>query len=167
MLLWVTFGWTLYRSDYTFEEKKYLFIFAILMTIPPLVWGLTQVLILFTNKDLQLHSVGHVNHSAIYLCIITSVAFSLLINQLKRARQKYIFTTSLLLILFIYCVILSQSRAAFGITILLISFMILLSSLTKRLKALLLTVVGVLLVCIIFVRPVKVIEKQILSQHTC
>jgi hypothetical protein len=29
MLLWITFGWTLFRSDYNFEEKKYLFIFQI------------------------------------------------------------------------------------------------------------------------------------------
>jgi hypothetical protein len=26
ILLWITFGWTLSRSDYNFEEKKYLFI---------------------------------------------------------------------------------------------------------------------------------------------
>jgi hypothetical protein len=43
MLLWVTFGWTLYRSDYNEKEKKYLFIFAILMTFPPLIWGLTNI----------------------------------------------------------------------------------------------------------------------------
>ena len=28
MLLWVTFGWTLFRSDYNFEEKKYFFVLA-------------------------------------------------------------------------------------------------------------------------------------------
>ena len=31
MLLWVTFGWTLFRSDYNEKEKRYLFIFAILI----------------------------------------------------------------------------------------------------------------------------------------
>jgi hypothetical protein len=83
MLLWIAFGWTLFRSDYNFEEKNYLFIFAIVMTLPPLLWGLTQLLILFTKDSLELHSVGHVNHSAIYLCMIFGASLIVLMNQLQ------------------------------------------------------------------------------------
>ena len=101
ILLWVAFGWTLFRTDYNFDEKKYLFIFAILMTLPPLLWGLTQLMILFTKDSLQLHSVGHVNHSAIYLCMIAGAGLSLLIGQLQSAKKKYVFITSLLFIFLI------------------------------------------------------------------
>ena len=76
ILLWVSFGWVLFRADYSESEKNYLFIFAILMTLPPLILGLTESLIFSPKSSLQLHSVGHVNHSAVYLCNHTSLYFS-------------------------------------------------------------------------------------------
>jgi hypothetical protein len=91
MLLCVTFGWTLFRADYNFEEKKYLFIFAILMTLPPLIWGLMQYLFLHTKEALQLHSVGHVNHSAIYLSMMAGASLSLLVSQLQKVNNKSTF----------------------------------------------------------------------------
>mgnify|MGYP003345523406 CR=1 FL=1 len=100
MLLWITFGWILFRSDYDLDEKKYLFIFAILMTLPPLIWGLMQLLILFTKDSLQLHSVGHVNHSAIYLCMIAGASLAFLLTQLQLAKKRLIFIASFLFILF-------------------------------------------------------------------
>ena len=90
MLLWITFGWTLFRADYNETEKKYLFIFAILMTLPPLIWGLTESLVLHTKDTLQLHSVGHVNHSAIYLCMMAGASISLLLSQFQKSQKKYI-----------------------------------------------------------------------------
>ena len=165
MLLWITFGWTLFRTDYNEKEKKYLFIFAILMTIPPLVWGLTQLLILFTKDSLQLHSVGHVNHSAIYLCMITGAALSLLISQLQSAQKKYVFITSLLFIFLISSVVISQSRGAFGIIFLLAFALFLLSKLSIKIKTISLTLLTIFLVTIVFIKPVSVIEKQITNQN--
>ena len=98
MLLWIAFGWTLYRSEYNEKEKKYLFIFAILMTLPPLLWGLKQLLFLFTKDSLQLHSVGHVNHSAIYICMMAGASISLLLSQFHKTQKKYIFVNILLCI---------------------------------------------------------------------
>ena len=165
MLLWITFGWTLFRADYNFEEKKYLFIFAILMTIPPLLWGLTQLLILFTKDSLQLHSVGHVNHSAIYLCMIAGAALSLLISQLQSTQKKYIFITSLLFIFLISSVIISQSRGAFGIVCLLAFALVLLSKISIKIKTILLGLLTIFLITIVFIKPAPVIEKQITNQN--
>jgi len=165
MLLWITFGWTLFRTDYNFEEKKYLFIFAILMTIPPLVWGLTQLLILSTKNSLQLHSVGHVNHSAIYLCMIAGASCSLLINQVQAAQKKYIFIVTLLLALLIFSVIISQSRAAFGIVFLLAFALFLLSKLPVKIKTISSSLLTVFLISIVFIKPASVIEKQITNQN--
>jgi O-antigen ligase len=166
MLLWVTFGWTLFRADYNFDEKKYLFIFAILMTLPPLLWGLTESLILHTKGSLQLHSVGHVNHSAIYLCMIAGAALPLLISQLQSAQKKYVFITSLLFIFLIFSVIISQSRGAFGIAFLLIYSMFFLSKISVKTKTLCLGLLSTFLVTIIFIMPASVIEKQISYQNS-
>ena len=165
MLLWVTFGWALFRADYNFEEKKYLFIFAILMTIPPLVWGLTQLLILFTKDSLQLHSVGHVNHSAIYLCVMAGAGLSLLISQLQSAQKKYVFITSFLFIFLLSSVIISESRGAFGIIFLLAFALLLLSRLITKIKTITLTLLTIFLVTIVFITPAPVIQKQITHQN--
>ena len=165
MLLWITFGWTLFRADYHFEEKKYLFILAILMTIPPLLWGLTQFLILFTKDSLQLHSVGHVNHSAVYLCIISGAACSLLITQLQATKKKHVIITSLLFILFLSAVIISQSRGAFGIVFLFALTLFLLSRLPIKIKTISLALLTSVLIYITFIKPLPVIEKQIANQN--
>jgi O-antigen ligase len=165
MLLWVTFGWTLFRADYNFEEKKYLFIFAILMTLPPLLWGLTQLLILFAKDSLQLHSLGHVNHSATYLSVIAGAGLSLLISQLQTAQKKYVFITSLLFIFLFTSVIITQSRGAFGILFLFVFALLLLSRLTTKIKTITLTLLTIFLVMIVFITPAPVIEKQITNQN--
>ena len=165
MLLWITFGWTLFRADYNFEEKKYLFIFAILMTLSPLVWGLTESLVLHTKEALQLHSVGNVNHSAIYLCMMAGAGLSLLISQLQSAQKKYVFITSLLFIFLISSVIVSQSRGAFGVAFLLIFALFLLSKVPIKIKTISLTLLTIFLINIVFISPAPVIEKQIAYQN--
>ena len=165
MLLWVTFGWTLYRSDYNENEKKYLFIFAILMTLPPLLWGLIEYLVLHTKDTLQLHSVGHVNHSAIYLCMMAGASLSFLLSQLQAARKKYIFIAVLLFIFLAASVIITDSRGAFGIAFLLIYSMFLLSKISVKTKILCLVLLSTFLVTIVFIMPAPVIEKQIANQE--
>jgi O-antigen ligase len=165
ILLWVAFGWTLFRTDYNFDEKKYLFIFAILMTIPPLLWGLTQLMILFTRDTLQLHSVGHENHSAIYLCMMAGASLALLSSQLQANKKKYAFITTLLFILLLVAVIVGQSRGAFGILFLLVFAIFLLSRITTKIKTISLAFLTIFLISITFIKPVPVIEKQIINQN--
>jgi O-antigen ligase len=160
MLLWVTFGWTLFRSDYNFNEKKYLFIFSILMVIPPLIWGLTELLVLHTKEALQLHSVGVVNHSAIYLCIIFGASLTFFVNQFKTERKRNIFLISLLLIFLIYASIVSESRGAFAIEVLLGFLIIFLSHISKKNKVIFTCVFGVLIAFLIFLMP-AILEKQL------
>ena len=157
MLLWVAFGWTLFRADYNFEEKKYLFIFAILVTLPPLIWGLSEFLVLHTNEALELHSVGHMNHSAVYLCMMAGASLSLL---LRAAQKKYVFEVTLLCILFISAVVTSNSRGAFGIVFLLVFALFLLSKLSIKVKTISLILISTFLITIVFIKPAPVIEKQ-------
>ena len=80
-----------------------------------MIWGLIQYLYLHTKPDLQLHSVGHVNHSAIYLTMIFGTCFGALIALCRKSKDNY-----KIFFLFAYCLLLyislmlSQSRAAFG-----------------------------------------------------
>jgi len=166
ILLWVTFGWTLYISDYNEKEKKFLFILAILMTLPPLAWVLMQYLFLHTKEALQLHSVGHVNHSAIYLCMMAGASLSFLLSQLQAARKKYIFIVALLFMFLAVSVIITDSRAAFGIAFLLIYSMFFLSKISVKTKILCLGLLSTFLVTIIFIMPAPVIEKQIGYQNS-
>ena len=165
MLLWITFGWTLFRSDYNEKEKKYLFIFAILMTLPPVIWGLTESLVLHTKDALQLHSVGHVNHSAIYLCMMAGASLSFLLSQIQAARKKYIFFAALLFMFLTISVIITDSRGAFGIVFLLIYSMFLLSKASVKTKILSLALLSTFLVTIVFILPAPVIEKQLANQE--
>ena len=142
-----------------------MFILSIFMTFPPLLWGLTQLLILFTKDSLQLHSVGHVNHSAIYLCMMAGAALSLLLSQLQGTQKKYVFITALLFIFIISSVIISQSRGAFGVAFLLAYVLIFLSKLAVKIKTISLSLLTIFLVTIIFIIPAPIIEKQIANQN--
>jgi O-antigen ligase len=166
MLLWITFGWALFKTDYNEREKKYLFIFAILMTLPPLIWGLVEYLVLHTKKALQLHSVGHVNHSAIYLSMMAGASLSFLLSQLQAVNKKCIFIVALLFIFLAVSVIITDSRGAFGIVFLLIYSMFLLSKVSVKTKILSLALLSTFLVMIVFIKPAPVIEKQIAYQNS-
>lgn len=85
-------GWLLSRARYAKDRYLTLFKLIVLSTIPPLIWGLWEYLVTHSRKTLEIHSVGHVNHSAIYLVIIfgASLAWflSLLNNNGKTVAPK-------------------------------------------------------------------------------
>lgn len=76
-MIWVSLAWILSRTKYTGKEVSWVIWVAILATIPPLIWGLFEYLFLHSKANLELHSVGHVNHSAIYLGMILGATLSL------------------------------------------------------------------------------------------
>ncbi len=164
MLIWIIFGWTLSRSDYNFDEKKYFFIFAIIATLAPLAWGLIDFLLSHSKNNLELHSVGHVNHSAIYLCMITGATFALLIDQLHYIKMKNVFIACILSSVLFSSVVLSQSRGAFGIVILLVLALFLFSKLSIKIKVTFVGLISIFLIAIIFIKPVEVIKKHITNQ---
>ena len=125
-----------------------------------------QYLFLHTKEALQLYSVGHVNHSAIYLCMMAGASFSFLLSQLQAARKKYIFVAALLFIFLAASVIITDSRGAFGIAFLLIYSMLFLSKISVKTKIFCLGLLSTFLVTIIFIMPAPVIEKQIGYQNS-
>ena len=81
-------GWFLSRAQYSRENYQGLFKLIILGAIPPLLWGFYQYLIIHTKPDLQLHSVGHVNHSAIYLVMIFGASLGWFLSHLNLNKFK-------------------------------------------------------------------------------
>jgi O-antigen ligase len=161
-LLWIVFGFVLSRGDYNIKEKIYLFALTILATLPPLIWGLMQFF-LGIKDSIELHSVGHVNHSAIYLCMIFGASYG--ISQfyiLKKDLFRNFFLVLLPISLFI-SIILSESRGALGIAFLTFLSFILLSKINLKERFFqILPYVLILILTITFSAPI--IEKHISDQ---
>lgn len=65
-----------------------LFAVALVSTLLTLVYGYWGWLIAKTNQTLGLNSVGHVNHSALYMAIVFAAALSWTVNMAGSTRQR-------------------------------------------------------------------------------
>lgn len=81
-------GWFLSRAKY--EPKNYILLFKLIIlgSIPPLLLGYYKYLVIHTKLSLELHSVGHVNHSAIYLVMIFGAILGWFLNGLNDSKIK-------------------------------------------------------------------------------
>ena len=165
LLTFMSIGWLISRSKYSSKQLGWIFWLTILSALPPLCWGLVQYLVLHTKSSLELHSVGHVNHSAIYLIMIFGATFGLLLSFLKDSNA--IKQTSLILLttIFYVALLLGSSRAAVGIAIvltILFSFMFVKS---LRLKLIFISFLTLLTLPTFFLRS-GVMERQLQLQST-
>jgi O-antigen ligase len=159
-------GWFLSRSNYTAGQYNGLFKFIIIGAIPPLLWGLYQYLVLHTKSSLELHSVGHVNHSAIYLVMIFGATLGYFLTEFDNIKKISLtsisFHISLIFfsLIFFLSIIIGQSRGAFIFAILLGALILFLIPKTKKIKIIgLITLIGI--VSLTFFLKVGIVEKQI------
>ena len=159
-------GWFLSRAHYSQNQYRIIFLLAVLAIIPPLLWGLYEYLIIHSRNSLEIHSVGHVNHSAIYLTMIFGATLGWFISQFNYKKNEATQWQTILIgimsfILFI-ALIIGESRGAFGIAILLSLCLLFLAN---NMKVRIVGIVTVLLVVIssMFLET-KIIEKQINNQ---
>jgi O-antigen ligase len=121
-------------------------------------------MIIHTKGNLELHSVGHVNHSAIYLGIILGAALSVSLSLWKTAG---IFKKLVLLslpIFFFVAIIIGQSRGVFGISLIRLSLIILLIPNSNQIKLLAFGIFGIIL-ALMPVMNAAIIQKQIANQN--
>jgi hypothetical protein len=112
IIKFVLVGWAISRSGFTIRQMIHLCVIAIIFTVLPLGYS-------YLNCDgglcVELNSVGHVNHTAIYLLIVYTISLSLLVFNFKNIgnllRTILIVTT----IILAYVVIDTHSRAASGL----------------------------------------------------
>ncbi len=160
-------GWLLSRAHYSHNQYRIIFLLTILAIIPPLLWGLYEYLIIHSKKSLEIHSVGHVNHSAIYLTMIFGATLGWFISQFNYKKNEATQWQTILIgimsfILFI-ALIIGESRGAFGIASLL---GLCLFFLVKDMKVRVIGIVAMLLIIISsMLLGTKIIQKQINNQN--
>ena len=163
-------GWLLSRAQYSRENYQGLFKIIVLSALAPLLVGLYQYLIIHTKPNLQLHSVGHVNHSAIYLVMIFGASLGWFISHFSLDKFKlklsklYLIALGILSLIFFVSLIIGQSRAAYGAGIILGLLIINFVAKSKRIK-LIGSISIMLLVLLSITLKTGVIEKQISNQE--
>ena len=169
LLTAVLTGWSLSRTHYTKNQYQFLFKLIILSTIPPLLWGLYEFLITHSRLTLEIHSVGHVNHSAIYLVMIFGASLAWALSEFNALKEKIQWHSRTLLLtllssLFFISLIIGQSRGAFGIAIILSIMLLFFIAKSKSIK--IWGVISVLSIVLftIFTRA-PIIEKQLTNQE--
>jgi hypothetical protein len=112
IIKFVLVGWAVSRTGFTIRQMIHLCVIAIIFTVLPLGYS-------YLNCDgstcIEFNSVGHVNHTAIYLLLTYVLSLSLLVFNFKNIgnllRTILIVTT----IILAYVVIDTHSRAASGL----------------------------------------------------
>lgn len=108
--------WTVSRSHFRSREYMLLGGLTLIATLLALGGGFWALYVSHTRRALELHSVGHVNHSAIYLATVfgLSLAMSLAYSSTHLFWRWALWLTTLFLGL---AILLSDSRAAVGVTV--------------------------------------------------
>ncbi len=162
-------GWFLSRARYTQENYQFLFKLIVLSTLPPLIWGLYEYLVIHSREFLEIHSVGHVNHSAIYLVMIFGATLGWFLSRLninKDTLQKKFQTILLgmLSLLFFISLIIGQSRGAFGIGVILGLSLIILLGKNKKIRWIgIATIIGIILITVFL--KTNIVQKQITNSE--
>jgi O-antigen ligase len=116
LLTFIGVGWMVSRGDYSLKILSWIFWMILLSTLPPLFFSFFETFILGSNKPLQLHSVGHVNHSAIYLTIIFGAFFGGILSFWSSIPKNTKIILSIFLGILYFAILIGASRAAFGIS---------------------------------------------------
>lgn len=162
-------GWLLSRADYTKNRYQLLSKIIILSTIPPLAWGLWEYLVIHSRKTLEIHSVGHVNHSAIYLVMIFGASLAWFLSHFNvkekvRNLKWGNILIGLLTIAFFISLIIGQSRGAFGVATILGIGLFLLMTEKKGIKIIgVMTILCTLLLSVVL--NTDIVQKQITNQE--
>ena len=132
LVTYVSVGWMISRANYTKTEMAWLFWVAVIGVIPPLIWGFCQYLWLQTKHDLQLHSVGHVNHSAIYMAIIFGASVGACLSLWQSVGTKLHVALLSLSAFLLLSLFVGDSRGALGVSVLLA--LVLITMLSRNVK---------------------------------
>jgi len=162
-------GWLLSRTRYTKNQYQMIFKLIVLSTIPPLAWGLYEYLLVHSRGTLEIHSVGHVNHSAIYLVMIFGASLAWFLSQFHSKEKVMAFKwqaipLGLLTFVFFISLIIGESRGAFGVAVILGLGLFLILSKRKSIKVIGVTaILSTLLLSVLL--NTNIVQKQIAYQE--
>jgi len=112
IIKFVLVGWVVSRSSFTIRQMIDLCVIAIIFTVIPLAYSYLNC---SGGTCVELNSVGHVNHTAIYLLIVYTISLSLLIFNFKNIGNFLRTILVLTSVVLFYVVIDTHSRAASGL----------------------------------------------------
>lgn len=103
------------RAGYRPRELVALLVAVVFGVLPAIAYGYWELLVTHKRIFLELHSVGQVNHSAIYLAIVLCTALSLFPVVSQSARPKLaVSALALSTIIIGFSLLITSSRAAIG-----------------------------------------------------
>lgn len=117
---YITLFWLIKRSSYSPRQITQIVIAitaATLIGLPTAYW---HAFVTHSKPYLELNSVGHSNHSAIYLLISFGILLAFTLAFWKELKIRYRSLATATLVIFALSIILSQSRAAAGVMFMLV-----------------------------------------------
>lgn len=116
-------GWLVKRAGYGPREMRLVMgslVLATLAGLPYGYWAWWKLVQIGKSGGLTLHSVGHVNHSAIYIAIVIGVASAWTIASWRGMSKALRAGALLVLAALMGSLVATGSRAAFGVTLILL-----------------------------------------------
>jgi O-antigen ligase len=111
--------WAIKRSGYGPEELRKLLGWMVISAVIALAYGLWELHVTHAEKALELHSVGHVNHSAVYLATSFGIALAYTLAFWRGLDQRVRGAAVLGTLFLAGGVMHSSSRGAIAATLLL------------------------------------------------
>tara|TARA_B110000008_G_scaffold262549_1_gene285004 strand:+ start:64 stop:1308 length:1245 start_codon:yes stop_codon:yes gene_type:complete len=163
VIRFVLIAWVLSRIYFSKEKLNILALISVVATVITLAYSYYS-----TGGTLkELHSVGHINHTAIFLLIAYAISLSLLLfefNNLKKYQKIILFLTTITLF---YATIDTNSRAAFGLinVVTLINFIYLVIRLRKFYFAVIFSGFVFIIGFIFWNNPPLALERMMEKEH--
>lgn len=107
-------AWLVYRNNYTDQQIKTALFTLVASTLLALPWSYWTLFVTGTKKYLELKSVGHVNHSSIYLAIIFGLTLSGLLSAKNDIKNSLKITLGISAFIFLISIVIAASRASLG-----------------------------------------------------
>jgi O-Antigen ligase len=104
--------WLIKRSGYGWAETKIIFIAMLAGLMPTIAYGFWRAYIIKKKQFLELHSVGHVNHSSQYLAVAAGMALSVLVACGLRLQKGWRYGLLAALLVTTAALALTSSRTA-------------------------------------------------------
>ncbi len=158
VLRFVLLGWCVSKLTWMTDKRKIILLLTIIIsTLMTFIQGLLNCPEM--GECIELNSVGHVNHSAIYMLLVFSVVLSALLFMEKQTKYTLLSFIVADIVLFV-AITITQSRAAFLVMLLLTGAMLAIKFLyiEKKYKLLILVILSVIL-AIMYIKPPEVVNK--------
>lgn len=152
--------WLVKRSGHDRQTLYRLLWLVIISTLIALAYGFWALYVTHARKALELNSVGHVNHSAIYLAISFGAALSLTLAYWRRFTLGMRLAATAITLILTLSVFLSASRAAAAAIFILALILGLAWLRRSRLPLLVLIVISASLGTAAYIKQIEVVQKQ-------